>query len=150
MGGSESMAQLYEMSPVNMYVGKLAHNSDLLGELTAICIKNHITLGYVTALGAVKRARIAYYDQERKVYKYFEIDEHLEITHLVGNISLKDNKPIVHAHVTLANNSGKAFGGHLAEGTIVFASEVFIQVFSGNALVRGFDEETGLPLWDDL
>jgi predicted DNA-binding protein with PD1-like motif len=138
------------MTLLKMYMGKLPHDSDLLGELTAFCTQQNITLGYMTALGAVKKARLAYYDQDRKVYEFFEINRHLEITNLIGNVSLKDNKPIVHAHITLADKEGKAFGGHLAEGTIVFASEVCIQVLSGDALVRGFDEVTRLPLWEDL
>jgi predicted DNA-binding protein with PD1-like motif len=72
----------------------------------------------------------------------------LEITSLTGNVSIKDGKPLVHVHVTLADKKGNAFGGHLAEGTIVFACEVCIQVFQGEPLKRGFDKTTGLPLWE--
>jgi hypothetical protein len=35
----------------------------------------------------------------------------------------------------------------LAPGTIVFACECVIEKFEGPILERGFDEETGLPLW---
>jgi len=34
------------------------------------------------------------------------------------------------------------------EGTIVFACEFIIEAFDGPPLERGFDETTGLPLWD--
>ena len=40
-------------------------------------------------------------------------------------------------------------GGHLAPGTTVFAAEYVIQAFDGPEFCRGFDEVTGLPLWDD-
>ncbi len=69
-----------------------------------------------------------------------------EITKLVGNVSLKEGRPMVHAHVTLADE-GKAFGGHLAPGTVVFACEFIIQVFEGVSLTRSLDAETGLQLW---
>jgi uncharacterized protein len=65
----------------------------------------------------------------------------------VGNISLKDGNPMVHAHITLADEAGKAYGGHLIPGTVVFACEFILQVFEQPLLERGFDEATGLPLW---
>ena len=54
---------------------------------------------------------------------------------------------MVHAHVTLSDEQGNAFGGHLAPGTVIFACEFVIQELAGDALTRGFDEQTGLPLW---
>ena len=142
------MANLILIKPIQRFIGKLAHGSDLLEELTDICKKNNITLGRIEGLGAVKKARLAYYDQNNREYQFFDLDQHLEITKLIANISLKDGEPIVHAHVTLADDEGKAFGGHLAPGTVVFAGEVIIEVFEGEKLERGFDEDTGLPLWD--
>ena len=73
----------------------------------------------------------------------------MEILSLIGNISLKDDKPFVHAHITLADQEGRAWGGHLAEGTKVFAGEFVIQEYlTEKPLVRHLDEETGLFLWD--
>ena len=54
---------------------------------------------------------------------------------------------MVHAHVTLADKNGKAYGGHLAPGTEIFACEVIVQALEGPEFKRGIDEETGLPLW---
>ncbi|MBN2534995.1 MAG: DNA-binding protein [Spirochaetales bacterium] len=142
------MAILKEINPVKTYLGKLSHNTDLLEELTGFCISHNITLGRIDAVGAVQKARLAYYDQENKTYRFFTINRHLEITSLTGNITIKDGKPIVHVHITLADKKGNAFGGHLAEGTIVFACEVCIQVFQGETFKRGFDRTTGLPLWE--
>jgi len=66
---------------------------------------------------------------------------------LVGNISLKDGRPFLHAHVTLADKEGHAFGGHLAPGTIVFVCELVVQALEGPEFTRELDQETGLPLW---
>jgi len=65
----------------------------------------------------------------------------------VGNVSLKDNSPFVHAHITLADKKANAYGGHLASGTVVFACEFMLEVFDGPVLQRDFDETTGLFLW---
>ena len=63
-------------------------------------------------------------------------------------ISLRDGEPVVHAHITLSDQQTRAFGGHLAPGTIVFACEFIIHIFEGAKMERGFDEQTGLPLWN--
>ena len=142
------MAAYEKLKSVKTFMGKLEHNGDLIGELTKICLDNGIKLGKVEALGAVKKARIGYYDQDKKEYNFIDIDQHLEIISLMGNVSMKDGKPIIHAHITLADKNGNAFGGHLAEGTIVFACEFYLTSFDGPEYNRGHDEVTGLPLWE--
>ncbi len=137
-----------EVKAVKIFMGKLAHGADLLEEITKICVDQNICLGRVEGLGAVKKARLGYYNQQYHEYSFFDLNQTLEITNLTGNISIKDRVPVVHAHVTLSDNDGHAYGGHLAPGTIVFACEVLIQVLEGPKFERGFDKETGLPLWE--
>jgi len=141
------MANMKEVKPKEMFMGKLKHGADLLEELTEICKNKNIHLGRVEAIGAVQKAVIGYYHQDKREYEYLNLDKHLEILNLKGNISIKDGSPMVHAHVTLADAEGKAFGGHLAPGTIIFACECVIETFDGVIFERVFDEETGLPLW---
>ncbi len=129
------------------FLGRLSFGGDLLEELNGICAAQNIHLGRVEAIGAVRKARIGYYHQDTRAYEFHEFNEPMEIASLVGNVSIKDGKPFVHAHITLTNAAGAAFGGHLAPGTVVFAGEVLVQEFHGPALQRAFDETTGLPLW---
>ena len=142
------MAVIREVKAVKMFMGKLTHGTDLLEEITKICIDQDIRLGRVEALGAVKKARLGYYNQHNREYHFYDLNQTLEITNLTGNISIKDRTPVVHAHVTLSDKDGHAYGGHLAQGTIVFACETVIQVLDGPKFERGFDQETGLPLWN--
>ena len=128
-------------------IGKLEHGSDLLESLTSICMHEGITMGRVEAIGAVQKANIGYYNQQTREYKYQEFVENMEILVLVGNISLKDSKPMVHAHITLGRGDFTSIGGHLSPGTIVFACEYVITELRGRSLERGYDETTGLPLW---
>jgi predicted DNA-binding protein with PD1-like motif len=67
----------------------------------------------------------------------------------VGNVSIKDEAAFAHVHITLADHDGRAFGGHCAGGTIVFAAEFIVQVFAGVDLVWWPDPTTGLGLWQD-
>ena len=129
-------------------MGRLKKGDDLLQALTTICQEMGITLGEVKAIGAVSQGRIGYYHQDTRQYEWLDLPRPMEILALEGNISLKDGKPFVHAHVILADGEGRAFGGHLAEGSIVFATEFVIQELKAEqSLDRQMDEETGLFLW---
>jgi len=128
-------------------MGRLDHNKDLLEELTSVCEAEGVKLATVTALGAVRKARIGFYNQQTREYEFVELEEPLEILSLVGNVSLRDGRPMVHAHITLGTEAGTAYGGHLAPGTVVFACEFVLRVLEGAEFVRQYDGDTGLPLW---
>ncbi len=142
------MAQMIQVKQTKKIMGRLGCGADLLEEITAVCKEHDIRLGRVEAIGAVKKANIGFYDQQTRTYAYLALNREMEITKLSGNVSVKDGQVFVHAHVTLADETGRAYGGHLAEGTIVFACECIIEAFEGQALERVFDGETGLALWD--
>lgn len=142
------MSKLIKVSDSEKYIGKLAHGRDLLEEIRDTCNRLDVRFGQIEAIGAVQKARLAYYDQTSQKYEHFEINKPMEMASLIGSVSSKDGEPMVHAHVTLADKKGKTYGGHLATGTIIFAAEVVIQAFKEDPLERGKDKETGLPLWD--
>ena len=144
------MTEFKSVTHRDIIMGKLSCGCDLLEELTNISIERGVRLGRIEAIGAVQKARVGFYNQETRLYEFHSFDHPLEITKLAGNISGKDGNPFVHAHITLSDESGKSYGGHLAPGTVVFACEFLLEVFDGPAFDRRFDEETGLPLWSIL
>ena len=125
----------------------LPKGGDLLEEITKVAKENNVETGIIKAIGAVASAKIGFYVQEKEEYTYTEFNQHLEIVSCIGNISLMDGEPMVHAHIALADREGNTFGGHLAEGTEIFASELYLQELSGDTLTRTFDKDTGLTLW---
>ena len=131
----------------DIVIARLDHNCDLYEAILQLAKDNEITLGKVEAIGAVKKATIAYYDQTEKKYEELTIDEHLEITSLIGNISQRDKAIALHAHVNLGAKDGRIVGGHLLPGTPVFACEVMLSRCEGPLLMREFDDTTRLPLW---
>ncbi|MHC4871471.1 MAG: PPC domain-containing DNA-binding protein [Planctomycetota bacterium] len=144
------MANCNQVKQTNKYIGKVGFEKDILEELTSVCKEKNIKLGKVQLIGAVTKARVGYYYQDSREYKFIDFDKHMEILSLTGNISLKDGEPIIHAHITFMDEDGNAVGGHLAPGTIAFAGEFIIDEFEGPDLNRGIDEQTGLPLWNNL
>ena len=129
------------------FMGALEEGDDLLEQLTEFVQEKEIEAGVLKVIGAVKKAKIGYYDQEQQVYKYKEFPSHLEIASCIGNISLHQGEPMIHAHIVLADEEGNTYSGHLAEGTTVFVSEVYIRELTGNELQRNKDESRGLDLW---
>ena len=129
------------------FLGRLPNGADLYESIAKFCLDEDIKVGRVTAIGAVKKATVAYYDQHRKRYGTLKFKKELEIVSCIGNVSLKEGKPFVHVHILLADDKGKAFGGHLMPGTPVFACELSIEELEGKALDRKFDEKTGLAIW---
>lgn len=130
------------------FMGRFPYGGDLLEEINKVIINENVRSGEIRIIGAVSKATFGYYDAESKKYLYIIKNEHLEILSATGNISLKDGKPFPHVHITLADKHGKAFGGHLMEGTKIFAAEFVIADYGDNKLERVYDEFTGLQLWN--
>ena len=132
------------------FVTKLKHNADLLEELNAICASQNIKAGSIKLIGAISSLKLGFYDQTNKEYQYttYAYDEPMEIVSCSGNISLRDSKPICHIHLVAADKKGKCIGGHLVQGTSLFAGEAIIQEFLGEDLNRELDDTTQLMLWN--
>jgi hypothetical protein len=126
---------------------RLTKGSDLLEELTEKVKEKNIKTGTLQVIGAVTSGCLGYYDQIKQEYRYRKFEEHLEIASCIGNISILNNTPMVHAHIVFSDEQGNTFGGHLAKGTLIFAGEAFIQELNGPVLTRNYDEPTGLNLW---
>jgi uncharacterized protein len=136
-----------EVGAARGFVGRLDTGSDLVGEIESFCAEQGVVAAQVTVIGAVRQARYAYYEQNDRRYRELGSQTHHEIVGFTGNVSLKDDRPFLHAHATFADAAGATVGGHLLRGCEVFAAEVMIREMSGASLVRMPDEETGLALW---
>jgi len=137
----------HRFTPGPVHIVKLPVGADIVRTITEFATDQGIEKAWVTYLGAVQRASLRYYDQDAKVYRDFDIDRHLEVLSGVGNISLLEGKPFLHTHAAFGDADGNAFGGHLNEGCRAFLIEVRIEELEGDALLREFDEETGLAPW---
>jgi predicted DNA-binding protein with PD1-like motif len=144
--GAESMG-VFEYSAGKELLMRLKHDADLLRSITELARSKGIEAGSFTAIGALKSARLACYDQRGHEYREIRIGSACELTSCTGNVSLKDGEPFAHIHVVLADEAGNTKAGHLLEG-IVFAAEVHLRQLEGPKLERKYDEVTGLSLWN--
>jgi len=138
---------LFEYDASKELIVRLKHDADVVQSITELAKNKGIEAGSFTAIGALKHAKLGYYDQKNHEYREMKIDSPHEMASCVGNVSLKDGEPFIHAHVVLADETGNTKAGHLFEG-IVFAAEVHLRQLEGPKLERKYDELTGLSLWN--
>ena len=141
--------RLTEFKTGRYLVGRLPHGEDLLQSIERICESYGIRMATFTLIGAVSSATIGAYDQKQQVYVTMKKDTPLEIVTCLGNVSLKEGQPFVHAHILLGDEAGSTLGGHLFSETLIYAGEIHIQELIGAPLNRTYDETTGLMLWED-
>jgi predicted DNA-binding protein with PD1-like motif len=108
--------------------------------------KSGVKAGVIVAIGSLKKAVLGYYKEGQ--YKYIQLEGPLEIASCTGNIAVDEKgETIIHAHIVVTNERGKAFGGHLMQGSIVGATaELAIIEAADLTLQRAFDEKTNLKL----
>src|SRR5205814_8095289 len=98
------------------------------------------------AIGALSHVKLGWFNWETKKYEVaVEFDEQLELLSLIGDIALKDGKPQVHAHLSVARRDGTAHSGHLL-GAHVRPTCELILTESPVHLQKRFDPESSLAL----
>ncbi len=132
------------------YIGRVSYGEDIHTALEAFCEVNQITSAWLTFLGALSEATLAYYTQDTHQYVTQTFRGDYEILNGTGNISMKDSRPFAHIHLTLSDTQFNCRGGHLMRDSVkVFACEFMLIALQGEAsLLRcTLDQQTGLPLW---
>lgn len=142
------MMNYKEFSRGRVFFGSLNYESDIVKEVENFAAGQDIDTAKVHIIGALKKVVLAYYDQKSKEYKNITIEKPLEIAQCGGSVTLKDNKANAHLHITLSDENGDTVAGHLMEGSVVFAGEMYFEELRGEPLHRTYDEVTGLFLWD--
>jgi uncharacterized protein len=136
-----------EAGGVKTYALIFAKGDEVLSGLNEFAQKYKVTSARFTAIGDATSAKVGWYDKSRKQFKVIPINEPCEITSLVGDIALYQNKPVVHGHINVATQDGLVHGGHLLEAFIFPTLEVIVTV-EEKPLHKKLDPETGATLID--
>jgi hypothetical protein len=100
----------------------------------------------ITAVGAFERARLGFFDRDRKDYLPLEVGEQAEVLSLIGDIADDEQgRPSVHLHAVLGMRDGSTRGGHLLEGWVWPTLEIIVSEAPVH-LKKRFDREVGLAL----
>jgi len=104
-------------------------------------------IGYavLSGLGALSHAEVAYWNAQTQQYEAHLVDEQVELVSFVGNVSLRDGAPLLHAHVALGRSDLSLIGGHLNEASVHPNCEIWISPEDAT-VERTLDEQCGLYL----
>ena len=128
-----------------IFILRLEIGEEIITQLKEFCLENKIQSGQVSGIGVVRRAKISYFDLSSGKYLHQELSGNMEITSLMGNISVMEGEPFPHLHITLADDKFRIRGGHLSEGVIGVTGEIVLEPFPG-LVERKINQENGLNL----
>lgn len=128
------------------YILRLAYGEELREALENFCAANNIKAAWFTAIGATKEIEIACYNLAEKRYDPKTFLEMMEITSIIGDISINEGRPFLHAHGTFARpQTMEVIGGHIIKCVISATCEISFWKIEGE-MNRRHDEFTGLHL----
>ena len=116
-------------------------------KLLEVAEKENLKSGWINGLGAISDVEIGYWDIEKKKYVKKNFDSDYELLSLIGNVSLVNNNPFIHTHISFSNTEFKVFGGHLFNAKVIAAAEFCIFISDYN-LYRKLNCDIGLSLWN--
>jgi uncharacterized protein len=112
-------------------------------DILAIAKREKIVTARVEAIGGVNELRLAYFNRDAKRYEEHDFKEFLEVTGILGNVTLKDGKPFLHIHGTFGRRDLSTLAGHVMTANVFPLLEVVITPTKNRAL-RRFDDDLGL------
>lgn len=120
-----------------MIVVKLFPGEDLICAIRNLAEKEKIQSGIFFAIGTLSQAHFYFYAPKKTPVT---LKEPLEIISCIGNISLKEKQPFIHAHISVSDSKYRCHAGPLLEGSLIDrVGEIFILELSGKTITRGSD-----------
>ncbi|MGM0577575.1 MAG: PPC domain-containing DNA-binding protein [Myxococcota bacterium] len=133
------------------FVGSLNPGADVIESLTQICVDNAIFCAQFSGVGYIRDPRLQSYDHAQKGYE--PPVAHQGTFHVValhGNVSLRDRRTVIHAHVVGTLRRGddppRLLGGELVGGEVI-SLEFSLTTIDDIRLYRDEDDRTGLDPW---
>ena len=120
-----------------MVVAKLSPGEDLIESIRSLAEQENIQSGIFFVIGTLSQAHFYFYAPKKRPVM---LKEPLEIISCIGNISVKEGQPFVHAHISVSDSKYLCYAGHLLEDSLIDrVGEVFILELSGKTIVRSAD-----------
>lgn len=126
-----------QQSATKSYAFRLKPYEDLKIGIENFLIENKIkAAAIVTSVGSLANANIRYANQPKGKI----LNGHFEIVSLTGVLSLNGS----HLHISISNEKGKTYGGHLLDGCKVYTTaEIIIAELTDLEFKREVDPTFG-------
>jgi len=129
----------------NTFVIRLDKGEEIMEALRKFCYLLAIASGSFTAIGAVEKATISFFEPEKKKFSSKEFTGNYEIVSLTGNISQMRREPYLHCHVIISDNAFCVFGGHLKTAIVSTTCEIILMKLPV-VVERKYNDDIGLNL----
>ena len=111
---------------VHVFQANFGAGDEIVSGLTDLMLKHNIKSGYVTGLGGLSGALLAFGDPKVNAFKKIPITDKCELVSLVGDIAERDGKPYVHLHAVVAFADGSTKAGHVMEAHVAPIAEISV------------------------
>lgn len=128
-------------------VARFDRGEEVHESLKKIALKEDIKLASISALGATDDFTIGVYKVDDKSYTEKNFKGIFEILAINGTITTKDDEYYPHLHISVADDKGAGFGGHLIKANISVTCEMVIDIIDGS-VERSEDKDIGINLFD--
>lgn len=128
--------------PGRIVVARFDEGEDLLTSLTKCADEHKIKSGWFNLLGGLKELSYGIYETQKGTHRNIrkKARDCFELLPTFGNITLKEGKTLIHAHIVVAEEE-EMYGGHLMEGSKIYPfAEVFIQEIE-NVINRQYNDK---------
>lgn len=129
------------------YLVRLERDEEITEALTKFIKANEIHAGTVLGLGGIADAELGFYDLPSRTYLHQTFPGNLELIHYMGNITLVDSEPFIHAHAVVSGPDYIARAGHFFSARVAITGEFVIRPADWQ-VSRALDDFTGLKLMD--
>jgi predicted DNA-binding protein with PD1-like motif len=129
------------------YIVRLMSGESVIKALTSFLEHEHIEFANLSAAGAVRWARLAFFNASSREYQPHEFEQQMEVVSFQGNAALKDGIPFLHLHGVFGTSDFSVVGGHIQEATVHPTLEVWLKT-EDVVVRRAKDPDSGLDLLD--
>lgn len=129
------------------FLVKVERGEEITAALTDFLREKRIHAGIVTGLGGIGDAELGFYDLPSRTYLRKTIPGNLELVYYMGNITLVDGEPFIHAHAVVSGPDYMARSGHFFSARVVITGEFVIRPADWE-VTRSLDDAVGLKLMD--
>src|SRR3984893_587832 len=133
--------------PTKQYAVIFYQGDEAFSGLLEFADKYHVTSAHFTAIGALNRATLGWFDPQREMYKKIPINGQHEVIEMSGDIALYQGKPVVHTHMVVGSPDGTTRAGHVLAAYVSPTLEVMVTV-DPVTMQKRFDPVTDLTLID--
>ena len=116
---------------------RLEPGEPIIESLKDVARRKHVRVGAITSgVGMLSSVKFGFFCARKDDYDVHQLDEILDLSSILGNITWSGAEPIPHVHMTMNNSRNETFSGHIIEAWCHITMEIFIFKFNDLNLHR--------------